>query len=267
MPVDPEVTTHKPINQPSFDADGSILIPCDHYTLEGENAGMGSVLYRGDPHTLRFEQMTSYGLHRENFLKPHGKAGWIAGVHGAVAALGGGKLIALGRSDCIFKNNHMDGRMPMSRSNDGGRTWSYSPSPFPPIGLCQRHALLKLHEGPLMLCSFTDQINAQLHGVPLGMALRDADGNADYGWGLFAALSFDEGLTWPIIRLLPPCETPETWGVGASMPDVCCDAHHAQPYGYMQAIQTDDGTIHLISSRLHCQFNYLWLVQKMTEGE
>lgn len=267
LPVEKEVTTHKPINQPSFDTDGSILIPCDHYTLEGENAGMGSVLYRGDPHTLRFEQVTSYGRHREGFLQAGGTAGWIAGVHGAVAALGGGRLIAFGRSDCIFKHNTVEGRMPMSLSGDGGRSWTYHPSPFPPIGLCQRHALLKLQEGPLMLCSFTDQAQVHLHGTPMGMDMQDGEGAPIHGWGLFAAVSFDEGKTWPIMKLLSPCHGPETWCVGASMPDVLLDEHHAQPYGYMQAVQTGDGTIHLISSRLHYRFNYLWLVQKKTKGE
>lgn len=261
LPIDSEITTHKPINQPSFDTDGSLLVPCDHYTLDGECAGMGSVLYRGNPHTLTFEQMTCYGQGKEQFLKEGGTASWIAGVHGAVAAMGNQRLLAFGRSDCIYKNNNIDGKMPISYSEDGGHTWTYRASPFPPIGLCQRHALLKLKEGPLMLCSFTDQARVHIHGVPQGMEMQDAVGSIIQGYGLFAALSFDDGMTWPVVKLLSPSSTPEKWEIGASMPDSVLDAQHAQPYGYMQAVQTPDKMIHLISSRLHYRFNLPWLMQ------
>ena len=37
------------------------------------------------------------------------------------------------------------------------------------------------------------------------------------------------------------------------------DATFAEPRGYLQATQTPDGVIHLVSSRLHYQFNLAWL--------
>ncbi|HML47160.1 MAG TPA: exo-alpha-sialidase, partial [Clostridia bacterium] len=71
--------------------------------------------------------------------------GWIAGIHAGVAELDDGRLLALGRG------NDIDGRMPMSVSWDGGRSWTYRASPFPPIASGQRLVLMKLAQGPVLL--------------------------------------------------------------------------------------------------------------------
>ncbi len=60
---------------------------------------------------------------------------------------------------------------------------------------------MQLNEGPLFFCSFTDiAANAKKR--------NDMDfpsqGGTLHGAGLFAALSYDEGKTWPYKRLVTP---------------------------------------------------------------
>jgi formylglycine-generating enzyme len=175
--------------------------------------------------------------------------GTIAGIHAGVVELEDGHLLALGRGDSI------EGRMPQSLSSDGGQTWTYGASPFPPIGGGQRLVLLRLREGPILFVSFTsgDRRQPRAHGL----TFTDDHGNAFTGYGLYAALSFDEGLSWPVRRLLTPGAGDYdggAWtGAFTATPD---QAEHA---GYMAATQTPDGIIHLISSRLHYRFNLAWL--------
>lgn len=259
-PLNGQYTSHKPINQPGFDLEGRILVPCDTYTKHGPHKGMGSVLYRGDPVSGGFEERTGYLRDAEHFLRPGERAGWIAGVHGAVVPLRDGTLLALGRSQCMFDGHTVNGKMPMSLSDDGGQSWRYEASPFPPIGSGQRHALLRLAEGPLVLFSFTDTMWAHRENRAQGMDLIDAQGNVRRGFGLFAALSQDEGKTWPVQRLITPGGPPAYWEIGASSPPVLLDDTHAQPVGYLQAVQTPDGVIQLISSGLHYRFNLPWLL-------
>ncbi len=173
--------------------------------------------------------------------------GFISGIHAGLVQLGDGRLMALGRGV-------LQERMPMSISPDMGRTWSYSPSPFPPIGGGQRLVLMRLKEGPIMLCSFTGP-----RAEPTPMPIRDASGKERLVTGLFAAVSFDEGRTWPRIRPVSddgPGRLVETMdGIPFTM-----GFSSAEPGGYLAACQTDDGIIHLISSRQHYAFNFRWLV-------
>ena len=178
----------------------------------------------------------------------HGE-GTIAGIHAGVVELKDGRLLALGRGDSI------EGRMPQSLSSDAGQTWTYGASPFPPIGGGQRLVLLRLREGPILFVSFTsgDRRQPRSHGLKF----TDDHGDGFTGYGLYAALSFDEGLSWPVRRLLTPGAGDYdggAWtGAFTAAPD---QAEHA---GYMAATQTPDGIIHLISSRLHYRFNLAWL--------
>ena len=67
----------------------------------------------------------------------------------------------------------------------------------------------------------------------------------DYtGYGLYAAISYDEGKTWPDRRLLAP-EGKNT----------------ADGYGYLAITQTRDQSIQLITSKDHYIFNLAWLKQ------
>jgi len=172
--------------------------------------------------------------------------GWIAGIHAGIVELNDGRWMALGRG------NNIEGRMPMSISGDEGRTWTYSASPFPPIGGAQRLVLMRLREGPLMVVSFRSKSGR------IDMAQK-----AFKGSGMFAALSYDEGCTWPHIKLITPgaprrvlnAPCNRRWGERYSLLDREC----AESRGYLTAVQTGDGMIHLLSSGTHYCFNLAWL--------
>lgn len=151
----------------------------------------------------------------------------IKGIHAGLVELKDGRLMALGRGNAI------DGCMPCSISEDGGKTWSYNATQFPPIGSGQRLVLRRLQEGPLMLCSFGEN-------------------------GLYVALSYDEGATWPVNKLLTDGKT-RTLDGGAWTGTFTLDATHAEPKGYLACTQSPDGTIHLLSSRVHYRFNLAWV--------
>lgn len=175
--------------------------------------------------------------------------GDIRGIHAGVVALNDGRWLALGRGQDI------DGYMPQSISEDLGKTWRYSASPFPPIGTGQRLVLMRLREGPLMLVSFT---SGDRHEPEAGnMKFLDKRNHQFIGHGMFAALSFDEGQTWPVRKLLTPGEG--TYDGGAWTGEFTARPDRAEHAGYLAATQTPDGVIHLISSRLHYRFNLAWL--------
>ena len=92
------------------------------------------------------------------------------------------------------------------------------------------------------------------------MRLATASGEERVGYGLFAALSRDEGATWPVRKLLSDGRARELNG-GAWTRAFPVDTTHAEPRGYLAATQTPDQMIHLISSRLHYRFNLEWLLE------
>ena len=154
----------------------------------------------------------------------------IKGIHAGIVELKDGRLMAFGRG------NAMDGKMPCSISADGGYTWTYSATEVPPIGSGQRLVMKRLQKGPLMLCSFGPD-------------------------GLFVALSYDEGESWPVKRLLTDGKKRVLDG-GAWTGTFTLDATHAEPKGYLACTQSPDGTIHLLSSRVHYRFNLAWIEGK-----
>lgn len=173
---------------------------------------------------------------------------YIAGIHAGVVELEDGRLIALSR------RHDIEGRMPMSISDDMGKTWRYEPSIFPPIGGGQRLVLMRLREGPILLISFTDKRSPE---VRKGMTFTDQNGDEFTGYGIFAALSFDEGKTWPTRKLITPGKG--TYGGGAWTGEFTATPYRAEHGGYLAATQSPDRMIHLISSRLYYQFNLAWL--------
>lgn len=263
--VNENYSTNKPICAPTLDKEGRILLPADMYDMKGKC--QGTVLFRGNEQSDSFTMQTSYGKDADNFLSNLGTAGWIAGVHGAVLQLKDGRLAAFGRSESRCGRQLMDGKMPMSISEDMGRSWSYHASPFPPIGYAQRCCLLRLNEGAIVFFSFTDPQYDVIANRAQGMDLTDAEGNVLHGYGLYAAVSFDECKTWPIMRLITTgAERPVSYEPGASCPAFDMDKYHGQPLGYMQAVQAPDNMIHLISSRLHYRFNLKWLLSNHSVG-
>jgi formylglycine-generating enzyme required for sulfatase activity len=212
---------HMPIESVFRTAEGAILLPCDAVT----GGDGGSAIH------LSYDK-------GETWTDP---GGTIAGIHAGVVQLKDGRLMAFGRGDTINE------RMPKSISTDMGKTWSVEPSPFPPIGGGQRLVLTRLQEGPLFFASFATEV-----------LFTDTTGAERKGVGLFGALSFDDGETWPVRRLI----TDDGAGRQVAAMDgnlFLMDGDHAEPRGYMSVCQGADGTIHLISSRQHYQFNLAWL--------
>lgn len=184
------------------------------------------------------------------------KGSSIAGIHAGVVQLKDGRLLALGRNNSI-PDREGRLRMPMSLSDDMGRTWTYRASDFPPIDGGQRLVLMRLNEGPLLLVSFTGH-PYRTSDRDREMWFTDADGKRFRGEGMFAAVSYDEGRTWTTRRLLTDGRHHFLNG-GAWTQWFETDATHAEPRGYLAATQTPDNLIHLVSSRFHYVFNLAWL--------
>ena len=180
----------------------------------------------------------------------------IAGIHAGVVQLKDGRLMALGRNNSI-RDKEGRLRMPMSVSDDMGKTWHYSASEFPPIDGGQRLVLMRLNEGPILLISFTEH-PYRTPKEERGMMFTDKSGKSFKGYGMYAALSYDEGKTWPVKRLLTD-GTYRFLNGGAWTQFFEMDENHAEPRGYLAGTQTPDNMIHLITSRFYYKFNLAWL--------
>jgi len=213
---------HMPVESVFRTQEGAILLPCDAVT--GGTGGTAIHLSYDDGHTW------------------HDPGGTILGIHAPVVQLRDGRLLAFGRGDQI------DGKMPLSLSADLGKTWTYSASPFPPLGGGQRAVLLRLREGPILFVSFAQQIT-----------ITDASGTERPVSGMFAALSFDEGETWAVQRLITDDGPPREIDGGGNTGKFILSRETAEPRGYLSICQAANGLIHLISSRLHYTFNLKWL--------
>ncbi|KPL08906.1 hypothetical protein AMJ85_07540 [candidate division BRC1 bacterium SM23_51] len=189
--------------------------------------------------------------------------GAIAGIHAGVAQLDNGRLIAFGRGDAIAPGPPLrffpglqrgaSGRrmMPMSISDDMGKSWNYRASIFPPIGGGQRLVLMRLKEGPLLLASFAP--------AKAPIMVTDASGKRRPVEGLFAAISYDGGETWPKVRLISDDGPPrDMLGTDGRTKFTMSDSS-AEPRGYMSICQARDGVIHLTTSWNHYAFNLKWL--------
>ncbi len=182
----------------------------------------------------------------------------IAGIHAAIVTLADGSLMAMGRGNSIPGPDGQP-RMPVSISTDMGRTWTYRPSEFTPIDGGQRLILRRLNEGPLLLVAFTDHPE-RTPADQRGMKFTAADGTEFIGRGLFAALSYDDGQTWPVRKLLTD-GTERMLDGGAWTGQFLMTPTTAEPKGYLAATQTPDNVIHILSSRLHYRINLPWLEQ------
>ncbi len=208
--------------------------------------------------------------------KPGGSGPCIAGIHVGLIERKNGTLWALGRVDKQDAASLFDFKLPISISSDGGKTWSYSVSEFPDITSGQRLTLKRLKEGPLLLCSFTDDLayrdakgqvtRGKKESERKGLPFKQPDGSTKTGFGIFAALSFDDGATWPVRRLVTPVSPggqPMT-AQGTDGGKIVLDTTHAELNGYLASCEGSDGRIHLISSRNYYVFNLAWLTEGTT---
>jgi len=228
--------------------EGFLVLP-----LDGNKPGASLNISRDGGQTWTFTS----GRGKPDF-RAGGNGTRIAGIHNAIAQLADGRIMALGRFDLLQEQEKFNFRTPVSCSSDWGKTWSYEASPFPAIGSVQRAVLMRLREGPLLFCSFTDE--QRYWSKRKGMTFKAADGPEFTGYGLFAALSFDDGQTWPVRRLITP-GGPERTVSGVDKREFTLSETMAEPSGYLAACQTCDDLIQLISSKNHYVFNLGWLKQ------
>ncbi len=231
---------HQPIAGMFRTQEGYLVLKCDAVT--GGKGGTALHISKDKGKTW-----VDPGQDREQPTFENGNTGaWIAGIHAGVTQLKNGDLMALGRKDNI------EDQMPKSTSSDMGQNWTYSPSGIIPIAGGQRLVLMRLNEGPLFLASFADELT-----------LTDAAGNLRKVSGLYAALSYDEGKTWPTKRLITDDKPPRQIDGGAHTKIFTLGPNTAEPKGYMAGTQTPDGIIQLISSKQHYAFNLKWLETSM----
>lgn len=227
---------HMPVTTILRTRDGAIVVPCDAVT--GGRGGTAVLVSRDGGKTWTDP---SQGKPKPDF-RDGGRGAWIAGIHAGIVELKDGRLMAFGRGDSIQEH------MPKSVSSDSGATWTYSASPFPPIGGGQRFVLLRLAEGPIFFASFARE-----------MPIRDAAGQERKVSGLFTALSLDEGETWPVRRLVTDDGPGREIDGGGNTGRFVLSRTTAEPRGYLAVCQAADGVIHLISSKNHYAFNFAWL--------
>ena len=239
--------THQPISGGFVTSKGVLIQPCDSSNMKWFGKSQKSAIFLSYDNGKTWTNPSDEPLDDEFELGKYQGRG-IAGIHAGVVELKDGRLMALARRYDI------EDRMPVSYSNDMGKTWKYNASPFPPIGGGQRPVLMRLNEGPIMLISFTDKRSPDYR---VGLTFTDQNGDEFTGTGIFAALSFDEGETWPVRKLITPGEG--DYDGGAHTNEFTATPSNAEHGGYLAATQSPDGVIHLISSRLHYRFNLEWL--------
>ena len=227
---------HMPVESVFRTREGVIVVPCDAVT-----GGSGGTAVLLSPDGGKTWSDPGEGKPQPDF-QGGGPGAWIAGIHAGIVQLGDGRLMAFGRGDT------MDGHMPKSISSDLAKTWTYSPSPFPPLSGGQRLAILRLREGPIFFASFAKQIT-----------ITDASGTERPVSGLFAALSLDDGQTWSVRRLITDDGPAREVDGGGNTGRYVMSPNTAEPRGYLSVCQTPDGVIQLITSKQHYAFNLAWL--------
>ena len=126
-------------------------------------------------------------------------------VHPALVETGDGNILAFLRGP---------NPMPSFLSQDMGKSWEPRPTPFPGIAIGQKAAALRLKSGAILLVSFNNHWSKKNGKIRLR------------GGGVYAALSLDDGKTWPHARKIDNLT------------------------GYMSVAQAPNGAIYHFGSRM-----------------
>jgi len=225
-------------------ADGTLVITND--------ARQSSLVFsRDEGKTWDFNDVKQ----RTSDFRPGGRGFRYPGIHAPIVQLADGRIMAFSRNDKPEDQAKFEFKTPISYSSDLGKTWTYEASEFPAISSVQRAVMIRLREGGILLCSFTDQWRDWKNKK--GMTFRSKNGEFT-GFGMFAAVSFDEGKTWPVRKLITPGGKEQSVNMIDRGVCVLSDTV-AEPCGYLAATQTRDGNIQLITSKNHYVFNLAWL--------
>jgi sulfatase modifying factor 1 len=234
----------EPANNPIRTREGVIAMSYDNSSL---------VVSRDEGRTW---QSRGRDLRGSDNLRPGGSGPFIAGIHAPIVELADGRLMAFGRiSAGLPEQERFNFRMPVSYSRDLGETWQWEISEFPVVSNTQKPVMLRLREGPILLCSFTDQWREWKNRK--GLTFKSAGGEFT-GYGLFAAVSYDEGRTWPDRRLLTPGGPERAAAPGTHVKFQMSDTL-AEPTGYLAITQSRDGRVQLVTSQNHYVFNLAWV--------
>lgn len=190
-------------------------------------------------------------------IHPGGTGHRPPGIHAPIVQLADGRIMAISRQDPEEDQARFEGKTPVSITSDEGKTWTFSESEFPAIRMAQRAVLIRLREGPLLLCSYTDQ-GLEWKTRKKGLPFKAADGSEFTGYGLFAAVSLDDGKTWPVRRLITP-GGPAWTAPTIDRGEFTVSDTMAEPTGYLSVTQTRDDRVQLLSSKNHYVFNLAWL--------
>ena len=153
--------------------------------------------------------------------------GRTGGRHTTLVIARNGELLGFGGKDSSF-----EGRMPLSTSADGGKTWVESKTPFDPLASGERPSVIRLASGRLFfVADFNPNHEKHLH--------KD---------GAFVALSDDDGKTWKQKRLPADILT----------------------VGYVTATEGPDGIIHIVTSKntvnYEIELNEAWVLSDIEEA-
>ncbi|HUX58538.1 MAG TPA: SUMF1/EgtB/PvdO family nonheme iron enzyme [Bacteroidales bacterium] len=191
----------------------------------------------------------------------------IKGIHAQVVDID--DINNDGKRDLFYisrdKGEYFDGKAPQGFSIDGGFSWSsHAPSIFPSIGSGKRMTLIRLNyspdnskypgKKPLLFTGFSEK----------GFIARDGEGEINTITGLYVAISYDEGKTWPqeyrhVVSNLQGNDT-KTIKIGVNANDNILTKTNGQKEGYMVATQTPDGIIYLTDGKVVYTFNLAWVM-------
>jgi len=197
----------QPINSIVRAADGTIFMPTDSNGKDATGNSSISVVW---------------GSHDDGKTW-YDTGGRTGGRHTTIVLAHDGSILGFGG-----KNSNIDGRMPLSISHDGGKTWQKQKTPFDPLASGERPSVIRLQSGRLFfVADYNPHNEKHLHND-----------------GAYVALSDDDGATWKMKRM------PES----------------ILTVGYTTATQGANGVIHVITSKnkpdYEIELNEAWVLDK-----